>query len=112
MGTASPHPVWIGLRPAALALGLGLLVLGLLFHPEAAAAIHVWNTSTAYGHCWLVLPIVAWLAFERRDQAAAVSLAPAAWPALLALPLAGAWLAADLVGVLEARQLAAIGMGV
>jgi exosortase A len=110
MGTDSRHPVWIGLRPAAPALGLGLLVLGLLFHAEAAAAVHVWNTSTAYGHCWLVLPIVAWLAYERRYEAAATALAPIAWPALLALPLTCVWLAADLVGIMEARQLASIGM--
>jgi exosortase A len=104
---ANPY-AW--LRPAAPALGLGLLVLALFFHTEASAAVSVWNSSTAYGHCWLVLPIAAWMAYERRFQAAAVAMRPASWPALLAPPLVVMWLGADLVGVMEGRQFAAIGL--
>ncbi len=102
--------LWPRLRPAVLPLGLGLLVLGLLFHAEAASAVHVWNTSTAYGHCWLVVPIALWLAHERRGQAAAEQVAPTFWPAVVGLPLVLAWLAGDTLGIMEGRQLAAVGM--
>ncbi len=55
-----------------------------------------------------MLPIAAWLAYERRGEAAAAPLSPTARPALLGLPLAIAWLAADLLGIMEGRQLAAV----
>lgn len=45
-----------------------LAAIGMLFHAEAAA-VAVWLTSTAYGHCFFVLPIAAWLAWERRTAA-------------------------------------------
>jgi exosortase A len=98
---------WQNIRPAAPALAAGILLLVLLFHTEAGAAIHVWNTSTAYGHCWLVLPLVAWLLWERRAEAA-VAMAPSPLLAILALPVAVIWLAAYLLGIMEGRQLAAV----
>ncbi|HET6306950.1 MAG TPA: archaeosortase/exosortase family protein, partial [Rhodopila sp.] len=49
-----------------LALGAGLLALGLLFHVEVAASVHTWVVSTAYNHCFLVLPIAVYLLWERR----------------------------------------------
>jgi exosortase A len=100
---------WAALVPVAPAIAVALAVLALLFASEIGAAVHVWDTSTAYGHCWLVLPIVAWLIYERRYQAGAVPSQPAWWPALLALPLAALWIAADLLGVMEGRQIALIG---
>jgi exosortase A len=101
--------LWRVFSPVAPALALGLLALGLLFHQEAAAAIHIWNTSTAYGHCWLVLPLALWLLWERRAEARAVLLVPQRALALLVVPLAAAWLVANLLGIMEGRQLAAIG---
>jgi exosortase A len=86
----------------ALAVPLALLAI---FAQETAAAIGVWSTSTAYGHCWLVLPIAAWLAWERRDVLPRLPPRPTLWPALAALPLIPAWLAADLLGIMEGRQL-------
>lgn len=91
-------------------LGLGLLALGLLFREEAAAAVRVWETSTAYNHCWLILPIAGWLAWVRRDRLAGRRPVPAPWLALAALPLAIGWLLAERLGIMEGRQLAAIGI--
>ena len=97
------------LMPVAGGVALALAVLAALFAGEIGAATRVWSTSTAYGHCWLVLPIVLWLVYERRGEAAAVQAMPILWPALLALPLAVFWVAADLLGVMEGRQIAAVG---
>ena len=97
------------MRPILPALVLALAALAVLFAGEIGAAMQVWRTSTAYGHCWLVLPIVLWLVYERRDEAAAMPAAPVVWPALLALPLVLLWVAADLLGVMEGRQMAAVG---
>ncbi len=92
-----------------LAIALGLAVLGVVFRQEAAAAVSVWQSSTAYGHCFLVLPIVFWLLWERRGIFDALPAHPAAWPVLLALPLLAMWLVSFWLGIMEGRQLAAMG---
>jgi exosortase A len=98
-----------GRLPVLACLAAGLLLLCLMFHEEIAAAAQVWSTSTAYGHCWLVLPIVAWLIWERRAAARAYPPKPTAWPIFLAPLLAFAWLASDWLGIMEGRQLALLG---
>jgi exosortase A len=97
-------------RPALLTLGAALGAWALLFAEEIAAAVRVWNESTAYTHCWLVLPIAAWLAWQRRGRLAAITPAPLPLAALLLLPPALAWLAAERMGIMEGRQLTAMAM--
>ncbi len=101
---------WAALRRALPALGLGLLVFGLLFHAEAAAAVTVWIASTAYNHCFLILPIALYLAWERRGMIAGLVPRPAASALLLALPLVAGWLLADRLGIMEGRQLAVMSL--
>jgi exosortase A len=110
ISTAPALSARAGLRAAAVALLLGLACLGLLFHAEAAAAVAVWLDSTAYSHCFFVLPIAAWLAWDRRAAVRGRRPAPTAWPALAALPCGLAWFAAERLGLMEGRQLAALGM--
>ena len=94
--------------PAAAGLSLGLLGWVLLFLPECVAAVGVWRASDTYGHCFLILPMAAYLAWDRR--AALAGLAPRPLPALapLALPVTAVWFLAERLGVMEGRQLAAI----
>jgi exosortase A len=97
--------------PVALAvLGLGLALLAGLFRQEAAAAINNWNNSTAYNHGWLVPPIAAWLAWQRRHRLALLAPRASPWLALLALPAALLWFAAERLGVMEGRQFGALGL--
>ena len=93
---------------AGLALVAGLAVLGLLFHEEAMAAVKVWNDSTAYSHCWFVLPIALYLAWERRHNLAGLRVEPLPWLGLLAIPGVVAWMAAERMGIMEGRQLVAM----
>jgi exosortase A len=97
-------------RQAAGLLALGVLLFGIAFIHEATAAIHVWLASTAYNHCWLILPIATYLAWERR--AGVARLTPSAEPraALLAIPFALGWLMANRLGIMEGRQLAAMAL--
>jgi exosortase A len=97
-------------HPALLTLSAGLLPFGLLFADEIRSAVAVWNSSAAYTHCWLVGPIAAWLAWQRRDRLAALTPVPLPAAALLMLPAGVAWLLAERLGVMEGRQLAALGM--
>lgn len=92
-------------RLAAPVLGIGLLLFGVLFHTEIIAAVGVWTDSTAYNHCFLVLPIVAYLLWDRRDTLALAAPTPNAWFALAAIPVSIVWLLAERLGIMEGRQL-------
>jgi exosortase A len=95
-------PAW---RPHLLALGGAVAGLLLLFHRDAADMVRIWLTSSTYNHCALILPIIAWLVWQRRP--ALDRLAPAAWTPGLLLVAAGAfvWLVGEAGGVALARHL-------
>jgi exosortase A len=95
---------------ALLLLGLGLLGLGWTFRHEAAAAVRVWNSSSAYNHCWLVPLIAAWLAWTRRHRLDGLQPRPSPWLTLLALPVSLSWLAAERLGIMEGRQITALAL--
>jgi len=92
----------------AIPLALGLFAYGLIFWVEISAAISVWLNSDAYNHCFLVLPVAGYLAWERRSAAAATTPRPSLPLALLAVPVAAAWFAAERLGIMEGRQLMAM----
>lgn len=101
----SLRPIYM---PAVTGLTLGLLAWGLLFLPECTAAVGVWRASDTYGHCFLILPMALYLAWDRRGALA--GLLPRPMPALapFALPIAAIWFLAERLGVMEGRQLAAL----
>ncbi len=96
---------WRGWRAAAPALVVGLAILGALFSTEIVAAVQVWDSSSAYSHCFFVLPIALYLAWDRRASLPGTPIAPLPWLAVGALPLGLAWLVAERIGVMEGRQL-------
>jgi exosortase A len=95
-------------RRVALPLGLGLVLLGGVFHTEIGTAVHTWNVSTAYNHCYLIIPIVLYLLWNRRFDLADFPPRPMSAAVLLGLPLALIWLLADRLGIMEGRQLVAV----
>jgi exosortase A len=97
-------------RPALITLAIALAAWAAMFAEEIGAAVRVWNTSTAYNHCWLVGPIAAWLAWQRRERLAYLGPVPAPLFALLAIPGTLAWLVAERLGIMEGRQLVAYGL--
>ena len=98
----------ISVVPVVAVLAAGVLGLVLLFLPECRAAVRVWIDSTAYGHCFLIIPIAAFLLWDRRARLHGLRPRPTPALLLLGLPLPFVWLAAERVGIMEGRQLAAM----
>ncbi|HYW16247.1 MAG TPA: exosortase A [Allosphingosinicella sp.] len=75
---------------AALAAASAAILL--LFARDGADMARIWWTSTTFNHCALVLPIIAWLVWQRLPDLKAI--APRAWAPGLAVAGAGgaAWL--------------------
>src|SRR4051812_27744090 len=89
-------------------LAAGALAFGFAFHVEVARAVAVWDESTAYNHCFLIIPISAYLIWERRGALAASSPHPNPWVLLAMIPAGLVWLFADRMQILEGRQLMAM----
>lgn len=98
------------LSRAGLVFAAGLLGLGGIFHAEIEAALGIWSSSTAYNHCWLILPLALWLSWTRRERLAGCAAKPTALAILPALAAGAAWLLADRLGLMEGRQFAALGI--
>jgi exosortase A len=107
-GNAAGDAARRGWTVALGVLAAGALLFGLAFRSEAVHAVAVWNASTAYNHCFLILPISGYLIWERWRAIAARTPEPAIWPVAAMIPVAAIWLFAARAGVMEGRQLAAM----
>lgn len=101
--------------PAGLLTAGGLILAGVaailwLTWDNVTSMVSIWNRNSAYNHCWMVLPIALFLAWERRYRLAGLPLQPF-WPGIVLL--AGfvlAWIVARGASILEGQQFAIIGM--
>lgn len=119
MSLSLPHPgelpggvtaAWRQWLVALLCLGGAIVALGALFPAEIVGAYRVWTGSTAFSHCFLILPLALYLIWERRGSLARVAPRPAWW-ALPVMPILSAlWLSAAALGVLELQQLVLLSM--
>lgn len=107
IAASSLAPGW---RPALIVIGAASLVFGGVFRHEVAHAVDVWIGSTAYNHCFLIIPLVAFLLWERRELFALASPQPTPWPLLLMPLLSAIWLIAAVLDIQEGRQLAMVAM--
>ncbi len=95
--------------PRALAAWGGvLLALGLLLRADVVHLVTRWWNSSTYGHCLLILPIIAWMLWQRR--AGLARLAPQPWlpGAALMLGAGVVWLVGHLAGVTLLRHVAIV----
>ena len=105
--SSSLAPGW---GPALILIGMASLIFGVAFRQEITGAVRVWIDSTAYNHCFLVLPLAAFLLWERRAVISAVSPRPVLWPLLMMPPLSAIWLLAAVLDIQEGRQLVMVAM--
>jgi exosortase A len=96
-----PVATW---RRHCTALAIAVVGLLILFHRDVATLANIWWTSTTFGHCLFVLPVVGWLIWQRREQL--VQVTPVAWAPGLLVVAGGAfgWLLGDAAGVALVRQ--------
>lgn len=109
-GTVPGHEIRRAWIFAAAALTVFTLVLVAVFWHAVAAAVTVWYESRTFNHCFLIIPISAYLIWERREVFSTVPPRPLL-PALLLAPLFGlAYIVAYAAGIFAAQQLAFMGL--
>lgn len=86
------------------------VAFGLLFRHSVVGAVSVWYGSRTYNHCFLVLPVIFYLVYDRRAELMRLTPRPRFWPLLLLVPLSLVWLFGYFAGVLEVQQLAFVAM--
>lgn len=93
-----------GWRLHLIGLGLAAAAILFLFHRDALDMASIWIDSSTYNHCALILPIIAWLVWQRLPELR--QLAPMAWAPGLLLVATGAvaWLLGEAGGVALARH--------
>lgn len=103
-------PMATGWRRQLTVLGLAAVLLLLLFVRDAADLARLWWTSTTFGHCLFIGPVIGWLVWQRRTELARIT--PAAWlPGLAIIGIGGAaWFAGAAAGVALARHLGLVVM--
>jgi exosortase A len=105
--TSGNGRVW---RRHLIALGIVAALILVIFRGDVATLTDIWWTSTTFGHCLFIGPVIAWLVWARRKELAALT--PAAWaPGLLIVAAGGfGWLLGDAASVAFARQLGLVMM--
>ncbi len=91
-------------RQHLIALATTVAALLAIFWRDAAKMVEIWWTSSTFTHCLFILPIVAWLIWQRRDEL--WRLAPKPYSLGLLLMTLGAlgWLVGAASGVNFIRQ--------
>jgi exosortase A len=103
----SPLQAWAS---ALICVAIACALFGVAFWWEIRGAIKVWEASTAYNHCFLVLPLTAALLWNRRKLIAQLRPNPSLWALVLVPVLSAVWVLAALLDVLEAEQLIVVAL--
>lgn len=110
---AEPGPVWMNTDSWRLAAGLiaaAVAAILWLSWDSLAIMVQTWSRMSSYNHCWMILPIAGFLAWERRERLAGLSVEPF-WPGLVLLAgFVAAWIFSRGAAIMEGQQLAVIGM--
>ena len=81
-----------------------------VFQFEVVSAVQVWWFYATYSHCFLIIPIAAWLIWEKREQLGQMTPAVAPRMLLAVPPLLLLWLVGKFVTINELRQVVIVGL--
>ncbi|MBY0519778.1 MAG: archaeosortase/exosortase family protein, partial [Sphingomonas sp.] len=103
-------PPTLDWRRQSIVLGGVAVLLLALFARDSADLGRIWWTSTTFGHCLFIGPVIGWLVWQRRHELA--TLTPVAWAPGLVIVAAGGfgWLLGEAAGVALARHLGLVMM--
>ena len=92
-------------RRHGIALAIAATLILLTFRSDVGDLVRIWWTSTTFGHCLFIGPVIAWLVWQRRSDLG--RLTPTGWwPGLALVAIGGfGWLMGDTASVGFARQL-------
>lgn len=104
-GTKDTVKPW---RVHLIILALAASALCLIFRGDIAGMVSIWWNSSTFSHCLLILPIIGWLVWNRKNELA--QLTPTVSPLGLIVVGLGAigWLLGEAAGVALARHLGLI----
>jgi len=87
-----------------------IAVLTALAWQSVTGMVSIWLNDSAYNHGLFILPIAAFMAWERRERLAGLTLEPY-WPGIILVAgFAFAWLFARGAAIMEGEQIAYVGM--
>jgi exosortase A len=99
-----------GWQAVLILVGIASLAFGAVFRQDIMGAVRVWIDSTAYNHCFLILPLAGFLLWQRRAVISSVSPRPVLWPLMMLPPLSAVWLLSAVLDIQEGRQLVMVAM--
>jgi exosortase A len=88
---------------------LAVVLVLAIFHETAAAIVTTWYQSSTFNHAFLIIPICIYLAWQRREAAAAVA-APSVWGIAGVAMASLSWLVARVAGTLVLQELSLVFM--
>lgn len=109
-GAASAMSYTAEWRRAGLVMLLASAAVLLLFHDLVTHAVDVWWRSETFNHCFLIVPLAGYMAWQRRHDALAFRPTPEL-RALLLLPVIGiGYVLVRFAGIVELQQHAVMAM--
>jgi len=106
-GSATVRPEWRSALPLLL-LALGAILA--LYERTAESIVLIWWRSDTFAHGFLIVPISAWLIWQRRRELGAMSPRPDALGLILLLGAGAVWLVAAAGQVQVVQQYAMVAM--
>ncbi len=94
----------------SLIAGLMFVWTLFLYQDTVSAMLVIWSRSETFNHCFLVLPIVAWLIWRRRETIQQNQVKPGFVALGLVLLLGLAWLLGELAAVNSVTQLSLVAL--
>ncbi len=104
------QPLAIAWRRALVLLVLAFAWLGVLYRDTALAMFTIWMRSETFQHCFVIVPIVLWLVWQKRARLAQITPTPALLPLLPAAVVGFGWLLGELTAVNALTQFAFVAL--
>jgi len=89
---------------------LQVVLFSFLYRSSILSAVHVWNITGAYNHCYLIVPIAIYLVHSNRQSLASVVPQPTIWGCVVTFGASCLWWACYQAGIAEGEHFAVIGV--